>query len=232
MILFYVSVRYLYASYLVNTYDSGIVMYFCTTVPTSIVHFFRGEIFPTVGGIYSILPGKNLVFCLCMIPTVVPLQKHGEEAEQRQPKCFRPAAAAVGSDDLPRRHLSSGVDALRTVAPSRPHRPSSPHGAASLRHHSRHETSIKTSRFFTLPPTFLSNPFLIILMRVRPDDVSGGGGGMHGEILHPRPCNCNQHLEGGQSILITILAISRTVKRKRGKRNVVVVGGGEGGGIE
>ncbi len=28
--------------------------------PTSIVHFFRREIFPAVLGIYSTLPGKNL----------------------------------------------------------------------------------------------------------------------------------------------------------------------------
>jgi hypothetical protein len=44
-------------------------------------------------------------------------------------------------------------------------------------------------------------------MRVRPDDVGGGGGGMHGEILHPRPCN--QHLEGGKVYLYQSLGLRR-----------------------
>ena len=97
-----------------------------TTVPTSTVHFFRQEIFLTVPGIYSTLPGKSLVFCLCMIPTVSPLQKHGEEHRREATINISAPAATIGSDDLPRRHLLSGVDALRTVAPSRPRRPSPP----------------------------------------------------------------------------------------------------------
>ena len=147
-------------------------------MPTSIVHFFRREIFPAVRGIYSTLPGKNLVFCLCMIPTVSPLQKHGEEHRREATINISASAATIGSDDLPRRHLSSGVDALRTVAPSRPRQPSpptaplpaSPQPPRDIDKNHRRRLRSSTANadvhlFYTSPPTLLSNPFLLSIVK-------------------------------------------------------------------
>ncbi len=73
-----------------------------------------------------------------MIPTTGPLQKHGEEAEQRGDHNISASPNSAGSDALPRRRPSPGAEALRTVAPSGPHRPSPPSAPLHSDHHSRH----------------------------------------------------------------------------------------------
>jgi hypothetical protein len=111
--------------------------------------FFLG-FFPPLPGYFPLSAGKNFFF-----PSYDSFRRLSTEASRRARReatiNISAPAATVGSDGLPRRHLSSGVDALRTVALLRPRRPSPPHGASLQSRYSRRETSIKITVVDAMP---------------------------------------------------------------------------------
>ncbi len=115
-----------------------------------------------------------------MIPTTGPLQKHGEEAEQRGDHNISASPNSAGSDALPRRRPSPGAKALRTVAPSRPHRPFSPLAPLHYDRHSRHSIRFYHITVDAMP----SSPNRI---------VRGAGRTKEGKRVKPTAC-CAQGL--------------------------------------
>jgi hypothetical protein len=139
-----------------------------TTVPTSMSIFSGRGFFPPLLGYFPLSAGNNF-FSRHMIPTVAPLQKHGEEAEPEATIKFPPPP--LPSDPTP--------------SPAAIHRPESTPFVQLLHYdpidhppplapllsdrHSRHERSIKTPsstmvidrhafHLFHIPPTSYRTP--------------------------------------------------------------------------
>ncbi len=106
-------------------------------MPSTIVPVPGMSFFPLPLGFFPLFPGKIFFF-----PPYDSYHRPFTEArgreEQRGDHNISASPNSDGSDALPRCRPSPGVDALRAVAPLRPHRPSPPSAPLPSDCHSRH----------------------------------------------------------------------------------------------